>query len=112
MAARSVTIAPPRLWPTRTVGGREGQDIWVEVRFIMCKASEERVEMLKSRISSLVEGCVIVEPWARASRLRIPASGSLCLMFWAKTAKERPEAPAPWWQMKRGPFLGSEGGVR
>ena len=94
-AAREVTIAPPRLWPTRIVGGRVGQERWDFVRFIMLRASVARVSMLKSVISSSESGLVIMEPWFRASRLRIPASGSLARMCWAHTAKERPDAPAP-----------------
>ena len=111
-AAREVTIAPPRLWPTRIVGGRVGQDMCSLVRVIMVRASEARVSMLKSVISSSDSGLVVTEPWARASRLRIPAPGSFCRMCWAQTAKERPDAPAPWWHTNRGPFLGSVGGVR
>lgn len=107
-------MAPPRLWPIRIIGGRDGQDMVDSVRWIMVSASWERVGMEKSMISSslpFVE-VTIEPPWPLASRLRIPASGNLCLTCRAKMAKERPDAPAPWWQMNSGPFLESDGGVR
>lgn len=39
-------MAPPRLWPIRIVGGREGQDCEAEVRVIMERASDVRDERL------------------------------------------------------------------
>lgn len=61
-AAREVTIAPPKLWPTRIVGGRVGQERWDFVRFIIVRASVASVSMLKSVISSSESGFVIREP--------------------------------------------------
>ena len=81
LKARSVTMAPPRLWPIRIIGGRDGQDMVDSVRWIMVSASWERLGMEKSMISSwlpLME-VTIEPPWPLASRLRIPASGNLCL---------------------------------
>jgi hypothetical protein len=57
-----VTIAPPKLWPTRIVGGRVGQERWDFVRFIIVRASVASVSMLKSVISSSESGFVIREP--------------------------------------------------
>ena len=96
----------------RMLGGRLGQRICVWVWVIMLRASEVSVERLKSTTTSSESGVVIREPWSRASRLRMPASGNLARISFAHTAKLNPDAPAPWWQMNSGPFFGSVGGVR
>jgi hypothetical protein len=54
---------------------------------------------------------MIEEPWPRAERERIPASGRRERMWRAKRAKDRAEEPAPWWQTKRGFLAGFEGGM-
>jgi len=70
----------------------------------MVSASVTSVSRAKSRTSSPVAEEVTTEPWLRALSARIPASGNRSRSSCAKSAKERAEAPAPWWQMKRGPF--------
>ena len=51
-----------------------------------------------------------VRPCLRQSGARMPTSGASERMYEAQVAKERPEAPAPWWRMKSGEE-GEEGGV-
>lgn len=56
-------------------------------------------------------GEIVVEPWPRASRERIPAEGSRFFSSDVRAAKERPEEPAPWCVMNRG-AVGPMGEVR
>lgn len=51
-----------------------------------------------------------VSPCPRASSDRIPAEEIIFRISEARQAKDRPEDPAPWWVMKRGPP--EVGGVR
>lgn len=53
---------------------------------------------------------VVVSPWPRASKERVPAAGSTFRISEAMRAKERPEEPAPWWVTNKGPE--ELGGVR
>ena len=96
------------------------------MRVMALRRSELRVGRLRSRLgggsgsvelgtgasAELVSGVGrgVVSPWPRASRERMPASGRAFRISEARTAKERPEEPAPWWVMKRG--LLAAGGVR
>lgn len=111
--ASSVTTAPPREWPTRRIGGREGQWRVDLVRVRMVRRSRARVGRVRSSealafgsASSVVSGeglVVVVSPCPRASMERMPAEGRRFLISAERTAKERPEDPAPWWVTKRGP---------
>lgn len=44
-----------------------------------------------------------VSPCPRASSDRIPAEEIIFRISEARQAKDKPEEPAPWWVMKRGP---------
>ena len=98
----------------RRMLGRVGQGRWVRVRWMVETRSEARVGRERSIGASEEEGeevvVVVVLPWPRASRERIPAVGRSLRSSEAKTAKERPEEPAPWWVTKSGPE--EVGGVR
>lgn len=98
------------------MGGRSGQCMAARVSWMTVKRSVARVERLRSSgggACSVVsppspgaeEGVVmVVEPWPRASRERMPALGRRLRISELRTAKERPEEPAPWWVTKRGPL--------
>lgn len=81
------------------------------------KRSVARVERLRSSgvggacpvVSSPSPGSeeatvTVVEPWPRASRERMPALGRRLRISELRTAKERPEEPAPWCVTKSGPL--------
>ena len=117
--AASTTTAPPRLCPTRIIPGSSAQPILSFVSCTTVNKSSLKVSKLRSSTppasppsGSRVPGLrrwYTVSPWPRASRDRIPASGTAFLISEAQTAKERPEEPAPWWVTKSGPF--GAGGV-
>lgn len=117
--ANSVTTAPPSEWPTKISGGRVGQCMADLVSVKTASRSAARVGRVRSSgpgsspPPSLESGEVVVRPWPRASRDRIPAEGMRFLISEPKTAKERPDDPAPWWVTKSGPgaLPGPEGGA-
>lgn len=93
--ARSVTTAPPRLCPTSTTGGSSFHPIASFTASTTAHRSDDSVASERS-----MAPCV--SPWPRASGERIPAPGRRLRISEARTAKERPHEPAPWWVMKRG----------
>ena len=97
----------------RRMLGRVGQERWVRVRWMVETRSEARVGRERSigvSEEEVEEVVVVVLPWPRASSERTPAVGRSLRSSEAKTAKERPEEPAPWWVTKSGPE--DVGGVR
>ena len=100
------------------MGGSSGQCMVVFVRLMTVKRSVARVERERSsggsgsgssKVSPSGEGgvevvVIVVEPWPRASRERMPALGRRLRISELRTAKERPEEPAPWCVTKRGPL--------
>lgn len=89
------------------MSGSFGQERWADVEVTMKCRSAARVGRVRSRGRSVGE---VVEPWARASRERMPAVGRTEVSSEKKVAKDRPEEPAPWWVTIRGPL--ELGGVR
>ena len=69
--------------------------------------SADRVSSDKSKKGfddGSVEAEVVVRPWPRASGDSMPALGASFLISELRTAKERPDDPAPWCVMNKGPF--------
>jgi hypothetical protein len=91
--ATSVTTAPPREWPMRINGGISFQLIWFLVFSNTVRKSALNVSRLRSNTSG--SGVMMVDPWPRASRDNIPADGRRFRISDVKTAKDRPEEPAP-----------------
>lgn len=64
--------------------------------------SAAKVSRLRSNTSGAGE--IVVDPCPRASRESIPADGRRFLISDVRTAKDRPEEPAPWWVTNNGPL--------
>jgi hypothetical protein len=110
--ANSVTTAPPREWPTRMMGGSEGQCMAAWVRVSTVRRSDARVVSDRSGVSSFPASPspspgtldeVVVNPCPLASSDRIPAPGRRFLISAPSTAKDKPELPAPWCVTNSGP---------
>lgn len=80
-----------------------GQDMALAVRRIALQRSWDRVPRERSVGSLGLGEVMVVRPWPRASRERMPAEGRRLRISEPRTAKERAEEPAPWWVTKRGP---------
>ncbi len=107
LIARSVTTAPPRLWPTSTKPGSSAQPSFSCIKRITSNRSRLRVPKLKFKTPSAHDApdlSITVSPCPRASRERTPALGRALRMADVNRANERPEEPAPWCVTNRGPL--------